>query len=338
MIMRRGVAVVGAVAVLSATLVAQQPRYSSEERREIEGIAKVLEAVAAGQAAPDDLGIAWVRADLLKAGQSMQYVPFTVTIDGSRLKGRDVSVYWRVAARPVAAAAAEAQAAARKAGYAYEYLTSTELPAERSGPVPISRSFTVGPGDYDVYVVVKEPTSTNRNAPAPLTSVLKQEFTVPDLWNNELTTSSVIFAERVEPLPAPLTPQQQIVRPYALGGRELVPSLDMAFAKGDEITMFLLVYNPTADAANKPDVTVEYNFYTKQGEAEKFFNRTNPQALNATTLDPAFNLSMGHQLPSGQTVPAAVFPPGSYRLEVKVTDKLGNKSITRDVNFTVAGS
>jgi hypothetical protein len=339
MVMRRGVAAVGALAMmLSATLVAQQPRYNSTQVREIQGIAKVIEGVAAGQPAPDDLSLAWVRADLLKAGANLQYVPFTVTIDASKLGGRNVSVYWRVVAKSVDAAAPAGDAPAKPAGYAYEYFTSTTLPSGASGVVPISRSFTVGPGTYDVYVVVKEPTSTQRNAPAPKTSALRQEFTVPDLWNNELTTSSVIFAERVEPLPAPLTPQQQIERPYALGTRELVPSLDMAFAKGDEITMFLLVYNPGADSANKPDVTVEYNFYAKQGESEKFFNRTNPQPLNASTLDPAFDLSLGHQLPSGQTIPAAVFPPGAYRLEVKVTDKLGSKSVTRDVNFTVAGS
>lgn len=336
MVMRR-VVVVGAVAVmLSATLVAQQPRYNSAQSREIQGIAKVLEGVAEGQPAPDDLSIVWMRADLLKATDQLQYVPFTVTIDASKLSGRDLSVYWRVVATPVEAAA-EAQAPAKPGGYAYEYLTSTTLPSGTSGVVPLSRSFTVGPGSYDVYVVVKEPTSNQRNAPAPKMSVLKQDFTVPDLWTSELTTSSVIFAERVEPLPAPLTPQQQIERPYALGTRELVPSFDMSFAKSDEITMFLLVYNPSADSANKPDVTVEYNFYAKEGESEKFFNRTNPQALNASTLDPAFNLSMGHQLPSGQTIPAAVFPPGTYRLEVKVTDKLGSQSVTRDVNFTVAG-
>ena len=32
---------------------------------------------------------------------------------------------------------------------------------------------------------------------------------------------------------------------------------------------------------NKPDVTVEYNFYRSRRRAEKFFNKTNPQELNA---------------------------------------------------------
>ena len=89
----------------------------------------------------------------------------------------------------------------------------------------ISRSFTVAAGDYDVFVVVKEPTPEKapKNAPPPKVSVIKQTVDVPDLWNGELNTSSVIVAERIDPLPAPLTPQQQAERPYALGTMEIVP-------------------------------------------------------------------------------------------------------------------
>jgi len=87
----------------------------------------------------------------------------------------------------------------------------------------------------------------------------------------------------------------------------------------------------------KPDVTVEYNFYQKPaGAPEKFFNKTNPQALNAQTLPPNFDLAAGHQLQSGQAVPLASFPEGDYRLEIKVTDKIANKTLTREINFTVS--
>ena len=58
--------------------------------------------------------------------------------------------------------------------------------------------------------------------------------------------------------------------------------------------------------------------------------------MNAQTLPPAFDLSMGHQLQTGQAVPLAGFPEGDYRLEIKVTDKLANKTVTRDVNFSVS--
>ena len=169
-------------------------------------------------------------------------------------------------------------------------------------------------------------------------SVLKQTVNVPDFWNGELNTSSVIVAQRIDPLPAPLTPQQQVDRPYALGAMEIVPQIDMKLSKKAELSTYMLIYNAKTDSANKPDVMVEYNFYAKAGGAEKFFNKTSPQNLNAQTLPPQFDLAAGHQLQTGQAVPLASFPEGDYRLEIKVTDKVANKTLTRDVNFTVTAS
>ena len=212
----------------------------------------------------------------------------------------------------------------------------------------ISRSFTVPAGEYDVFVVAKEPTPDKapKNAPPPRMSVLKHSVTVPDFWNGELNTSSLIIAQRIDPLPAPLTDQQRADRPYALGMMEIIPALDTKFTKKSELSTFMLIYNPKTDSSNKPDVMVEYNFCQaaagtepKSGEpckaGEKFFNKTNPQSLNAQTLPPEFDLAEGHQLQSGQAVPLASFPEGQYRLEVKITDKIANKSLTRDISFSV---
>ena len=120
---------------------------------------------------------------------------------------------------------------------------------------------------------------------------------------------------------------------------EIVPTFETKFTKKSELSTFMLIYNPKVDGANKPDVTVEYNFYQKAaGQPEKFFNKTNPQNLNAQTLPPQFDLAAGHQLQSGQAVPLASFPEGDYRLEIKVTDKLANKTLTREINFSISAS
>ncbi len=127
---------------------------------------------------------------------------------------------------------------------------------------------------------------------------------------------------------------------------EIIPAFETKFTKKSELSTFLLIYNPKTDSGNKPDVMVEYNFCQaaagsepKAGEpckaGEKFFNKTNPQNLNAQTLPPEFDLAAGHQLQSGQAVPLASFPEGQYRLEVKITDKIANKSLTREVSFSV---
>jgi len=347
--MRRHTVTVSLAALLFSTGVIAQKKVEKKQddaqKKEIQSVVKVVDDVANGQPAPNDLSLTWVRSDFLKAQGNKEYVPFTVAIDPSKISGGNVALYWRVVAKggaaPTAAPAAKDDKKDKdkdkKTEYAYEDITFVPVAAGQN-PMRISRSFTVPAGEYDVFVVAKEPVSNQKNAPPPKMSVLKQDVTVPDFWNGELGTSSVIIAQRIDPLPAPLTPQQQADRPYALGSMEIVPAPDTKFTKKSELSTFMLIYNPKTDSANKPDVQVEYNFYAKSGGAEKFFNKTQPQNLNAQTLPPQFDLAAGHQLQTGQAVPLASFPEGEYRLEIKVTDKIANKSLTRDVNFSVSAS
>jgi hypothetical protein len=351
---RAAIALTALVAIASSTALLGQGKDDKKkddaQKKEIANVVKLVDQVAAGQPAANDLSLTWVREDVLKAQGNKQYVPFTVQIDPSKVSGPNVAFYWRVVAKNGAAAPPDAAAAgkkddkdkdkAKKSEFAYEDITFVPVTPGQT-PMRISRSFTVGAGDYDVFLVAKEPTPDKapKNAPPPKMSMVKQSVTVPDFWNNELSTSSVIVAQRIDPLPAPLTPQQQADRPYALGMMEIVPTFDTKFAKKAELSTFMLIYNPKVDSANKPDVTVEYNFYQKPaGAPEKFFNKTNPQALNGQTLPPNFDLAAGHQLQSGQAVPLASFPEGDYRLEIKVTDKIANKTLTRELNFTVSPS
>jgi hypothetical protein len=342
--------------VSSVAVVAQkdEKKQSDAQKKEIQNIVKIVDGVAAGQPAPNDLSLTWVHDDMLKAQGNKEYVPFTISIDPSSVSGT-VALYWRVVAKDAAAAPPPAAAPGqkkddkdkdkdkdkKKSEYAYEDIAFVPITAGQNS-MRISRSFTVPAGAYDVYVVAKEPTPEKapKNAPPPKTSVLKQTMNIPDLWNaNELNTSSVIIATRIDPLPAPLTPQQQADRPYALGAMEIIPAFETKFPKKGELSTFMLIYNAKVDSANKPDVTVEYNFYQKPaGQPEKFFNKTAPQNLNAQTLPPNFDFAAGHQLQTGQAVPLASFPEGDYRLEIKVTDKIANKTLTRDVNFTVSPS
>jgi hypothetical protein len=91
----------------------------------------------------------------------------------------------------------------------------------------------------------------------------------------------------------------------------------------------------TQQTSGKPDVQIEYNFHLKAPEGEKYFNKTAPQLLNASTLPPQFDVAAGHQLPGSLVVPLMSFPVGEYRLEIKVTDKISGKSLTQNASFTV---
>ena len=49
------------------------------EKKEIQTVQKVVDDAAAGQAAPNDVGLAWLQEDLLKAQGNKQYLPFSVS-------------------------------------------------------------------------------------------------------------------------------------------------------------------------------------------------------------------------------------------------------------------
>lgn len=347
---RRAIGIALATAVVfSAGLVAQKKddkKLQDSQKKELQTLVKLVDEVSAGQGQQqNDLSLSWAHQDFLKAQSNKEYVPFIVTIDPAKVGSPTVALYWRVVAKNAAPEPAadgkkddKSKDKKGKDAFAYEDVTFVPVTPGQTGPMRLARSITVSAGTYDAYVVVKEAASQQKGAPAAKMSVMKQTLNVPDFWNGELSTSSVIVAQRIDPLPAPLTPQEQMDRPYALGAMEIVPHTDLALSKKAELSTYMLIYNAKTDGANKPDVLVEYSFYSKAGGAEKFFNKTSPQNLNAQTLPPQFDMALGHQLQTGQAVPLASFPEGDYRLEIKVTDKLSNKTLTRDVSFTVTAS
>lgn len=337
MVIRRRALALASLSLLMSSALFAQPKeqtrkLSNDEKKELTAISTML---SSGQPPANDLSLTWVSSDLLKAQGNKEYVPFTITLDPARMTGKKVSLYWRVVSKDAPAPDPKAKKDDKAPSYAFENLHSVELTGA-PGPVRLSRSFVVGAGSYDVYVIAKEPDPKKKSDPPAKTGMIKQTLTVPDLWNGELNTSSVILAEKIDPLAAPLTPTQQEERPYALGNMEITPSASAKLSKKSELSVFLLIYNAKVDAANAPDVAVEYNFYAVQNGTEKFFNKTNPQALNAQTLPPGFDPAAG--MTNGQTVPLASFPEGDYRLEIKITDKLATKSLTREMKFSVAGS
>src|SRR5262245_32512933 len=106
--LRRGpLAALVVVVAFSAAVVAQDKKQSDAQKKEIQNVVKIVDGMATGQPAPNDLSLAWVREDLLKAQGNKQYVPFTVSIDPSKTSG-NVALYWRVVAKDSGAAAATA--------------------------------------------------------------------------------------------------------------------------------------------------------------------------------------------------------------------------------------
>lgn len=327
------------------------PQLTEEEKREASVMLDLADTVASGTPAPNDFSVTWVGESVIKAPQQRQYVPFTITLDPSGVPDGRVIMLWQVlpksaaavpAAAPADPAAAPAPAAERKA--VYQNLQTVTVSGQ--SPVRISRAFVVPAGSYDVQVIVKQPSpaaaapaaAAPAAAPTSKVSLITQSVDVPDFWNNEFNTSSVVVAQGLEPLAAPPTPEQTVERPYlALGIGNFVNVGNTRFTKANELVWFFAIYNPRASSADKPDVLVEYMFYKKGADgAEAPHGKMPPRELNAAGLDPKFSLTAGHQLQAGEALPLSSFPEGDYRLEIKVTDRLSNTTVTRNVNFSVA--
>jgi hypothetical protein len=324
----------------------RQVKLDQAQQLQMQALVSLVDGVMGGQPPPADIPVTW-HHDFLKALDQKTYVPFTLSLDPAQ-GPLPLTVYLRVA--PSGMTAPPPPPKDKKdpnaaAPFPFEDAYFLEARPAAAGEAPrISRAFAVPAGTYDVYVALRERSAgaaekTSGGTPAGgKTTVLKQQITVPDFWNGDLSTSSIILAERVEPAKEALSKEQQAERPYTLGNTVIVPAIDQTFTKKEELSILFLIYNPALGEDKKPNVVAEYAFHQKTADAEKYFNKTAPQEFNAGTLPPQFDFAAGHQLVAGQSIPLGSFPEGDYRLEIKVTDKNANKTVTRNVNFTVSGA
>ncbi len=286
-----------------------------------------------------------LRADFFKTGALRTYAPYTVTFDASALDATSMMLYVRLVERGVAAAqpdgtaaqpgppAAGATASTLAPAVAFEDLVLVDVAApESGGPIRISRALAVNPGDYVVYLALREQGKTE----GAKSSILQQTLTVPDFSADTLSTSSVMLVERMGTRPAALTPAEQLRRPYTIGTMEIVPAWRSTYATTDTLTTLFIIYGP-ANAAdtNRPNVTVDYDFYQRSDGSETYFNRAPRQTFDAETLPIGFDLALGHQLVAERSVSLQAFPAGDYRIDIRVTDRVSGQSLGHEVFFSV---
>jgi hypothetical protein len=335
MVFRRAMAVAVALVVSASFAVAQQApkkdekKRSKQEQAEIETLVKTVDGVMAGQPAPGDITMS-IEPFFMKSQELRTFVPFVLSINNA--PKTDAALYIRVV-NP----SAVPDPKAKKVEYPWDDIHFVPA-AQIAGEAPkLNRVFMATAGTYDVYIALKErlPEKAPKNTVAKM-GVLKTQVVVPDFYNAELNTSTILVADKVNILSAPISPDEARERPFVFGAQELLPASDMEFKKSEELSIFFQVYNSGLDAGGKPDLTLEYEFHKTEAGAEKFFNKTNPQVVNASMLPPQFDPAK-FPVPGGVSVPLASFGEGQYRLAIKITDKAAKKTITRDVKFTVKG-
>ena len=311
-------ALLAAVAVAAAEAAQAQPSQTpaAPAARPFEALMPRLAATAPGTyvvdktalvAAPDTARIpVMLQADVLRGPERPARVGIVVGADTPQA----VDVRLRVST--VAAGREGARVVADAGG------------AGTPGATRLVREFSLPPGDYDLEAVV----GPSRPGGDQIVAVAKSRLTVPDIRGGSLAVTPIVAGEAA-------TTAHQANVPFIFGQTTLTPAVSPRFSQDGSISVAFRVYNWTAKAEEKPDLTVEYLFYEQGTKGLHFFNKVKPQQLTAATLGTAFDPSAG-SVAAGMMIPLRAFTFGDFQLVVKVTDNRNKQSAERQVRFTVA--
>ena len=310
----------------------EQSRLEDALRRESEALVEAADEALRGRRLTSDFSMDW-RNDFLKA-QPGTFVPFTIGLDTTIRSPYGALMYVRVVERP-------ANPARRRRQLPFPYETIFPIDAAQAAalPVRIRRGFAVPAGSYTVFVVVRErPEDPLRDGRQALrTALLSRDVDVPDFWTESLTTSSVIVADRIEPLKDEVPAARLDENPYVIGTSRIHPAAGSVFRRTGELIVVFLIYNPSVGPDGHFDVQVDYHLYRRIREGERYVTRTSPQRFTPALVGAHFDPAAGNPVLAGQGIPLASFEAGDYRLGITVTDLLSRRSVSRDVVFTVIG-
>ena len=306
-------------------------------RREGQAVLDLADAATDGRQLPADFTLDW-HNDFLKA-QPGTFVPFVVRIAAPEPAVTAALMYVRVARRGPRDAtdrrtARRIQTPAASPEYPFEEIYPIALTPGKGHVTAVARGFSVAPGDYDVTVVVRERAREDERG-RRRAAVLRRTLAVPDFAAGQLTTSTVIVADRLTDLPDGVAAGELRERPYVIGRREIQPAADSRFGPDEELIVVFLIYDPAVTAERRFDLEVDYRFYRKHGSREAYVNRTEPQRFNPDVLGPQFDPSAGQPVMAGQGVPLGGFQAGDYRLAITVKDLVSGRSVGREVRFSV---
>jgi len=258
-----------------------------------------------------------VRADFMRLTSSTILTNLTIQLDKKDLQYKQndgvskgvVNVYARVTSM------------ARRVVNVFEDVVTVEFPAELTqqatkGSSLYQKSVPLPPGTYRLNVVVKDINGGNMNN-------YEMALHVPRYDEEKLGSSSLVLADVIEKVPSRSIGTGQFV----IGSTKVRPRVGETFRRDEKMGIYLQLYNFGADEkTRKPSGTVEYEV-VKQGTNEKIFDFTE-ELETITGANP-------QQVVIEKILPLQNMEPGQYMLRMKVSDKVGNQTLTPQAMFTV---
>ncbi|HEX6125224.1 MAG TPA: GWxTD domain-containing protein [Pyrinomonadaceae bacterium] len=190
--------------------------------------------------------------------------------------------------------------------------TSVELADLRDKKSVYQKAVALTPGTYKVDVVVRDVGTGNRG-------LRNMGFTVPRYDDKKLSTSSLILASKLR-----ATTDSDIGASFVIGSAKVIPNLTGTYKKGQDVGIYLQVYNAGIDQTTlRPAVDVEYIIVKDGKEVLR-------QPEDWTGLSDS-----GQRLTLARLLPTDMMPLGDYEIKIVTRDKVGGQVVENKGKFTI---
>lgn len=190
--------------------------------------------------------------------------------------------------------------------------TTEELVEARDRKSVYQKAIALTPGTYKVDVVVRDVKTGNKG-------IVNMGFVVPRYDEKKLSTSSLVLTSTLRS-----TSERDIGQRFVIGNAKVIPNLSGIYKQGQEVGIYLQVYNSGIDQTTlRPAVDVDY-ILTKSGK------EILRQAEDWSGLSDS-----GQRLTLARLLPTTVLPFGDYEIKVQIKDRVGGQVIETKGKFTI---
>jgi GWxTD domain-containing protein len=177
------------------------------------------------------------------------------------------------------------------------------------------------PGRYMLDLVVKDVNGDR-------VGTWRRRLEVPEFSEDQLATSSLILADKMEPVAS----KNVGTGNFVIGAtyvRPRVPAADgkpASFKRNQRVNLWMQVYNlGVDDKTHKPNATIEYNVVN---------SATNQAVIHSVETTEQMG-NVGDQITLQKSLSAANLQPGVYKLQIKVNDHIAKQAVDPSTTFTV---
>lgn len=190
--------------------------------------------------------------------------------------------------------------------------SNEELAETKDKKSVYQKAYALTPGTYKVDVVVRDVVSGNRG-------IRSIGFTVPKYEENKLDTSTLILASKLY-----TTSDKDIGSMFVIGGAKVIPNLSGVYKKGQDVGVYMQIYNAGIDQTTlRPSVDVDY-ILTKDGK-EVLNQKEDWQGLSDS----------GQRLTIARLLPTTRMELGTYEIKIKIKDRVSGQVKEGKGTFTV---